>query len=111
MAALKDWLISQQTGTRIYWVLQPGSNKTPGLTLRVQIARETQTSEVVKKHFYQPQGEKLSLKYKVASELSLKTFPTTLKVILAEVMLFFAAKGGENRKMQTGRAVYQSFFC
>lgn len=38
------------------------------------------------------------MKYKAASKLSLKTFPMTLKVILAEVMLFFAAKGGENRK-------------
>lgn len=51
MAALKDRLISQQTGTRFYQVLQSGSNKTPGLALRVQIARETQTREVVKKHF------------------------------------------------------------
>lgn len=51
MAALKDWLISQWTGTRFHRVLQSGGNKTPGLALRVQIARETQTSEVVKKTF------------------------------------------------------------
>lgn len=49
MAALKDWLISQRTGKRFYRALQSGGNKTPGLALRVQIARETQTSEVVKK--------------------------------------------------------------
>lgn len=52
MAALKDWLISQRTGARFYRLLQSGGNKTPGLALRVQIARETQTSEVAKKkHF------------------------------------------------------------
>lgn len=33
------------------------------------------------------------MKYKAASELGLKTFPTTLKVILAVVMCFLPLKG------------------
>lgn len=60
MAAPKDWLISQRTATRFCRVLQSGDNKTPGLALRVQIASETQTSEVVKKkqHFFNSYTER-----------------------------------------------------